>query len=84
MKAKFFALLVLFFTLSLAAWSYSPGQAVEAEAELAAPEWPELPTCAGRDRGEQPGGECEGREGRGGGRSSASSGDNYNLSSFYR
>ena len=52
MKAKFFALLVLFFTLSLAAWSYSPGQAVEAEAELAAPEWPELPTCAGRDRGD--------------------------------
>jgi hypothetical protein len=52
MKAKLFASLVLFFALSFAAWSYSPGQAVEAEAELTAPEWPELPSCAGRDRGD--------------------------------
>ena len=52
MKAKLFALLVLFFALSLAAWSYVPDRTVETDAELATPDWPELPRCAGRDTGD--------------------------------
>jgi hypothetical protein len=52
MKAKLFALLVLFFALTLAAWSYTPGQALEVEEDFANSEWPELPTCSGRDRGD--------------------------------
>ena len=52
MKARLFASLVLFFALSLAAWSYSPAEAVETGAELATEEWPEFPGCSGRDRGD--------------------------------
>jgi hypothetical protein len=52
MKAKLFAMLVLFFALSFAAWSYAPGRVAEVEAAAAEPEWPELPSCAGRDAGD--------------------------------
>ena len=52
MKAKLFALFVLFFAMTLAAWSYSPGQPVVVEENLATFEWPEVPACSGRDRGD--------------------------------
>ena len=52
MKAKLFALFVLFFAMTLAAWSYSPGQPVVVEEDLAPFEWPEVPGCSGRDRGD--------------------------------
>jgi len=61
MKAKLFAVLVLFFALTLAAWSYAPVAAVEADTEAAVPEWPELPSCAGRDRGDAAGAAANGQ-----------------------
>lgn len=51
MKAKLIVFVALFFALSLAAWSYVPGEADEG-AEATALEWPELPKCSGRDRGD--------------------------------
>ena len=52
MKVKPLAVLGLFFIVSFAAWSYVPEEPVEKGAEVAAPTWPELPKCTGRDRGD--------------------------------
>ncbi|MEJ2385319.1 MAG: hypothetical protein P8Y54_13165 [Xanthomonadales bacterium] len=54
MKAKLFAALVFFFALSLAGWSYAPGEAEVADEDVTPAEWPEFPNCSGRDTGTSP------------------------------
>jgi hypothetical protein len=52
MKAKLFAFLLLFFALSLAAWSYAPESRVDEPPVQAQETSFELPSCAARDRGD--------------------------------
>lgn len=52
MKAKLVAVVVLFFALSIVAWSYVPGENAAPGAAAKASSWPELPSCTGRDRGD--------------------------------
>lgn len=51
MKTKLFAFLLLFFAVSLVAWSYTPGDAVEEPSQRVQTQFFEVPSCAGRDRG---------------------------------
>lgn len=52
MKAKLVAVVVLFFALSIVAWSYVPGETAEPGSKAEASAWPEFPSCTGRDRGD--------------------------------